>query len=134
MNYIYLELPKFIKKEEELETPFEKWLFAFRWLGHLQKRPKALQDRVFRKLFKIAEIAKFNKMERLQYEESLKQLRDNENVVNYARKEGIEEGASKERLTTIKRLLGIDCSFEIIAKATGLSIKELKAIIKEQGW
>ena len=52
--YIYIELPKFKKELEELNTHFEKWLFVLRWLNRLQDRPKELQERIFRKIFKLA--------------------------------------------------------------------------------
>ena len=134
LSYIYIELPKFKKKLEELETSSDKWLFVFRWLSQLQKRPKALQERVFQKLFKIAEISKFNEMERLQYEESLKQLRDNKNVMDYAAQEGEKKGINKEKLASIKA--GLEEGFTLfqISKFTRLTIQELKAIIKEQDW
>ena len=125
-----IELPKFTKKVEELETHFEKWLFVLKWLNRLQNRPRALQERVFQKLFKLAEIAKYNKMERAQYEQSLKQYRDLRNVVKYAEEKGVE----KERLSSIKMYLDEKISLEMIAKFTRLSIDEVKKIIEEQGW
>ena len=76
LTYIYLEMPKFIKTEEELKTKFDKWLYVLKHLPDLQDRPKALQERIFEKLFKTAEIAKFTQKERLEYEDSLKYYRD----------------------------------------------------------
>ena len=35
LTYIYLEMPKFNKKEEELETHFEKWLYVLKNLDKL---------------------------------------------------------------------------------------------------
>ena len=96
----------------------------------MQKRPAALQERVFRKIFKLAEIAKYNKMERIQYEESLKQYRDMRNVVSYARKEGREI----QIIRTIKVGLQEGLSLEVLSKLTQLSIEDVKKIIEEQGW
>lgn len=64
LKFIYIELPKFRKKEDELETQFDKWLFVFRHLSDLQDRPKRLQDKIFERLFEAAEIAKFTPEER----------------------------------------------------------------------
>ena len=44
LTYIYLEMPKFLKTEEELETIVDKWLYALKNLPRLLERPKALQD------------------------------------------------------------------------------------------
>jgi predicted transposase/invertase (TIGR01784 family) len=134
LSYIYIELPKFTKKIEELETLFEKWLFVLKWLSNLQTRPAALQERVFQKLFKQAEIAKYNKMERAQYEQSLKQYRDMQNVVSYAEKKGMEKGREEERLELIQNGLSKGYSIETIADFTKLTTDEVKIIIVEQGW
>lgn len=92
LKFVYLELPKFKKKEADLVTRFDKWLYIFTHLSYLDKRPKALQERVFTKLFNAAEIAKFTPEEREAYEESLKYYRDLKNVVDTSREEGLKEG------------------------------------------
>ena len=45
LTFVYLEMPKFNKTEDELETMFDKWMFVLRNLSRLLERPKALQDR-----------------------------------------------------------------------------------------
>lgn len=39
LTYIYLEMPKFNKTEEELETHFDKWLYLLKNLEHLSNQP-----------------------------------------------------------------------------------------------
>lgn len=51
LKFIYIELPKFVKQEDELESQFDKWLFVFRHLSNMQDRPQKLQDRIFQRLF-----------------------------------------------------------------------------------
>ena len=96
LKFIYVELPKFKKKIEELETHFEKWLYLFKHLSELENPPEKLQEGVFKQLFKIAEIAKFTPEEQRAYENSLKYYRDLHNVIETskleARQEGREEG------------------------------------------
>ena len=95
LTFIYLEMPKFNKTEEELDGMFEKWLFVLRNLSRLLERPQALQERVFTKLFEAAEIAKFTKTEYEAYEESLKVYRDWQNTIRTAINKGLEEGREK---------------------------------------
>jgi len=105
LTYIYLEMPNFNKREEELETNFDKWMYVLRQLPNLQERPRALQERVFAILFEAAEIAHFNREDRLGYEASLKTYRDLKNVVDTSfdegraegKAEGLEEGLEKGR-------------------------------------
>jgi predicted transposase/invertase (TIGR01784 family) len=63
LTFIYLELPKFNKKIDELSTNFEKWLFVLKNLHKLDKIPAQLKEERFEKLFAIAEVAHFTREE-----------------------------------------------------------------------
>ncbi|MEP7336851.1 MAG: Rpn family recombination-promoting nuclease/putative transposase [Acidobacteriota bacterium] len=140
---IYLEMPKFGKTEDELETTFDKWLYVLKHLPELTDRPAKLQERVFARLFEAAEIGKFNRAERAQYEESLKVYRDLKNVIDTAAMEagakgraegiveGIVEGKHKQALETARFLLQEKMPLSFIAKATGLSEEEITALQEE---
>ena len=95
LTFVYLEMPKFNKTEDQLETMMDKWLYVLRNLSRLMERPAALQDRVFTRLFEQAEIARFSKEELFDYEESLKVYRDLFNVVKSAEQKGIRKGFVK---------------------------------------
>ena len=124
LKFVYIELPKFKKKEEELVTHFDKWIYVFRHLSQLNDRPKKLQDRIFTKLFKAAEIAKFTPKERKAYEESLKYYRDIKNVVDTSREEGIKEGIEK----TAKKMKVEGFTSKQIKKITGLTEDEIEKL------
>ncbi|MFK7950060.1 MAG: Rpn family recombination-promoting nuclease/putative transposase [Saprospiraceae bacterium] len=138
LKFVYIELPKFKKTEDELETQFDKWLYVLTHLSNLQNRPKKLQERVFKRLFEAAEIAKFTPKELEAYDRSLKYYRDIKNVVDTSHeegrekghKEGREEGREEEKLKIIKT--GIDEGFsdDVLAKLTQLSIEEIQKIRK----
>ena len=143
--YVYLEMPKFTKKEEELETLFDKWLYAIRHLPTLLNRPQALQEKVFLRLFEVAEIAKFNKQERMEYEDTLKAYRDWFSVMETAEikghakglaegraeglaeglEKGLAEGLEKGRLEIARNLKASGMDIAAIAAATGLSAEEI---------
>ena len=124
LKFIYIELPKFKKTEEELETHFDKWLYVFRHLADLQNRPQKLQDKIFEKLFDSAEIAKFSKKDREAYEESLKYYRDIKNVVDTSKQEGIIEG--KIEIARVMKREGE--SIEKIMKYTNLTRAEIERL------
>jgi predicted transposase/invertase (TIGR01784 family) len=124
LKFIYIELPKFKKKEEELETQFDKWLYVFRYLSQLQDRPQKLQDKIFEKLFEAAEIAKFTPEERDAYEESLKYYRDIKNVVDTSMEEGVEKGLK----TVAKKMKKEGEPIEKIIRYTGLTKKQIEEI------
>lgn len=54
-----------------------------------------LQDKVFEHLFEVAEIAKYDRKERCEYEESLKNYRDWYSVMKTAETRGLEKGFQK---------------------------------------
>ena len=95
LTFIYLEMPKFDKTEDELESMFDKWLFVLKNLSRLMERPAALQERVFTRLFEAAEIARFSKRELFEYEDSLKAFRDWYSVISTAEDKGEKRGVQK---------------------------------------
>jgi predicted transposase/invertase (TIGR01784 family) len=124
LTFIYLEMPKFTKSEAELETNFDKWLYVLKRLPELTRRPARLQGKVFGKLFQTAELAKFNRQEREQYEQSLKYYRDMKNVVDTA----AQEAELKKATEIARNLLQMNLPMADIIRATGLSEAEIKAL------
>ena len=72
-----------------------KWLYALKNLYKLTKRPKALCDKVFDRLFEEAEIARFTPQEQREYEASKMAYRDIKNSIDTAKREGKEEGLAE---------------------------------------
>ena len=139
LTFIYLEMPKFNKTEAELETMFDKWMFVLRNLSGLLERPSALQERVFNRLFKAAEIAAFSPQRRSEYWESLKNYRDWKNVLDTnmkksyvkGREEGLAEGIEKGLAEGIEKGLaeGIEKGrVEGIMEEKRKSARNLKAL------
>jgi predicted transposase/invertase (TIGR01784 family) len=130
LGFIYLEMPKFNKKEEELKTMFEKWLFALKNLPYFQDRPTILQEKIFAKLFNIAELAKMPKEETDAYEENLKIYRDNRNVLVTAEEEGRKKGRKEGIAKVALALYKIGRPIAEIAEATGLDEETLKGMFE----
>ena len=135
LTFIYLQMPNFNKTEDQLEDHFDKWLYIFKNLHKLQERPKKLQERVFKKLFKIAEIAKFTPLEVEEYEESLKDYRDLKNSIDTAREEGkIEgkiEGKAEGKIEVVEIMLKSGEDIQKISNFTGIPIEDIKALRKK---
>jgi predicted transposase/invertase (TIGR01784 family) len=121
LTFIYLELPKFKKKIDELSTNFEKWLFVLKNLHKLNKIPDQLKEERFEKLFAIAEVAHFTREELKSYEDSKKFYRDIKNSMDTAfeegKEEGKEEGHKQGKIEGIKK-----------GKAAGLKEGKLKGM------
>jgi predicted transposase/invertase (TIGR01784 family) len=157
LTYIYLEMPKFKKKEAELETLFDKWLYALKFLPKFQGRPQVLKEQIFERLFHIAEIAKFTNEESLSYEASLKVYRDNYAVLQTAlqerektgfdkgmkkgkkeglkegKKEGKKEGLAEGRAEIVLKMWQKLQSVEDIHALTDIPMTTIAEILKQNG-
>ena len=139
LKFIYLELPKFTKTIEQLESHFDKWLFILKNLAQLNNVPQSLQEPIFNQLFEVAEIANFSRSEQDSYQSSLKYYRDLNNVVNTSweegRLEGREEGRREGEVAVILRLLARslgeipDDLREEISQLSLLRLEELSEVL-----
>jgi len=119
-------------------TLYDKLLYVLKNLSYLDKRPAALKEKKFTKLFKEAEIAKFTLNEQREYEDSLKAYRDIKNSLDTAREQGIEQGRAegieegmrkgraKERTEIAKTMLLRGMDMKTVAELTGITEEELK--------
>lgn len=154
--FTYIEIDKFHKELSDLETHFEKWLYLLKNLASLEDIPVELDDATFKRLFKVAEIAKYNPRQRQYYRDSEKSYNDYilslDTYFNDGFKEGIkegiekglqegiekglqegiekglEEGKYKKALQTAEKCLAKGLSIEEIAEITELSVEEIQRI------
>lgn len=134
LTFIYLEMPKFNKNLDELETRFDKWLYVIRNLNRLDKVPDKLREKIFEKLFETAEIARFTPDQVRSYEDSLKYYRDLKNSLDTAFDDGFEEGKEEGReernieLVHAMHLRGFNSGD--ISSITGLTVEKINEILK----
>ena len=132
LTYIYLSMPKFNKTLDELETKFDKWLYVLKHLDKFERIPEKIKDKIFQKLFNIAELAKFSNDELRQYEASINAYRDIKNSIDTAREQGkIEgkvEGKIEGKIEIAKEMLKENEPVLKIIKYTGLSEREINEL------
>ena len=152
LTYIYLEMPKFQKTEDELVTKADKWLYALKNLPRLLERPAALQERIFKKFFEVAEIGNLSKEEYAKYFESEKVYYDNDGAIRTAeakgmekgraeglqqgrteglqqgRAEGLQKGIEKANRENARRMKSKGFPVEDIAEVTGLTVEEIEML------
>jgi predicted transposase/invertase (TIGR01784 family) len=121
LTFIYLEMPKFNKSVDELETRFDKWLYVLRNLNKLDRVPEKLRERIFDKLFETAEISKFSQEQARFYEDSLKYYRDLKNSLDTAHDEGKIEG----KIEIAKQMVNDNVDLNLIMKYTNLTKEEI---------
>ena len=140
LEFIYVEVTKFNKTEDELVTLYDKWIYALKNLAKLTDRPAALRDKIFDRLFQVAEIARFTPTELREYEDSLKAYRDIKNSIDSARREGraeghaeglaegLAEGHAEEKKVIARKMKSRGFSATDISEMTGLAEEEIEAL------
>jgi predicted transposase/invertase (TIGR01784 family) len=131
LSFIYLEMPKFNKNVEQLETKFEKWMYLLQRLEFLERLPESLQHKIFEKVMSIAELLKLEKTDRRAYEESLKKHRDLKNAMDTQYMLGKEEGIMIGLEKAVLLMLKSGEKPTEVARMLGMSLEQIKAIADE---
>ena len=136
LTYIYLEMPNFNLKEDNLVTRLDQWLYFIKHLEDFQSIPTIFKDEVFTQAFEKAEIARFGQVDIESYEMNLKIYRDYKNTVDTAfdegkmegKLEGKLEGKMEEKHDVARKMKAKGLSINDIVDLTGLSINEINAL------
>ena len=136
LNYVFLQMPAFNKKKEELVSHYDKWLYFLKHLENMDDIPEILKESVFEKAFKVAEIANFSPEEYTAYQQSLLSYRDMVNVMKTKYEEGLEEGIEvgreegrEEGIESVAiRCLQNGKTVEEICQITGLTKEQVETI------
>ena len=134
LEFVFVEVAKFNKSEDELETDLDKWLYLLKNMSTLLERPAALRDRVFGRLFDVAEYARLDDEERKNYVEAMNTARDTYNQIAYAHetghKEGREEGREEKAYEIARKMIAKGLDVDTIAELTGLTKEEILTLEK----
>ena len=133
LKFAFVELPKFNKREEELETHFDKWLYLLKHLPELKDRPVLVQGEIFKKLLQLAEIKRLTEKDMETYKKSVTDYYDVQLAMDYAREEAFEKGIEKgrnearkeEKIFVIQKCLQMNLPVETIVNLTGYSKEQI---------
>ena len=131
LEFVFVEVAKFNKREDELKTDLDKWLYLLKNMSTLLERPAALRDRIFGRLFDVAEYARLDDEERKNYVESMNTARDTYNQIDYALNKGIGIGLEKKAYEIARNLLAMKLDIDSISKATGLTKEEVAKLAEQ---
>lgn len=148
LEFNFVELPKFSKAENELETTAEKWLYFLKQAENLDHIPENTNSPILQTAYQMAEQHKWSRDELEVYESQIMEVHRRQNVEQTAWKEGLEqgleqglekgreegleqgreEGVQLEKQTIAKGMLAEGLKIETIAKLTGLSPDKINAL------
>ncbi len=130
LTFIYLEIPKFTKRAIDLHTPIDKWMYLFKNLETLKEIPENLKEIIFMKLMDKALIEQLPKIDRKNYQASIKRYRDSYSVLETAVNKGISEGIDQRNNELVQSAYKKGYSISEIADFTSLSEEEIRGILE----
>lgn len=144
LNYIYVELNKFRKTEEELseDNVLDGLLYSIKHISKLTAIPDKLKKLLFRKLYEAARFAEMSEMEQHRYIRRMTTKEDIKNQISYGIRKGIERDIEKRSAELREefpaegraecrekgRAEGMAC--QNIAECTGIALDEVERILK----
>jgi predicted transposase/invertase (TIGR01784 family) len=124
IELVFVELPKFKKTLDEIETVSDKWIYFLRYASQLQSVPPSMGDEpAIEHAFQVAQQSKLTRKELEIVEKSQMLLHDNRNALLYAE----QQGKLKAKLEIAKQLLDV-LDVETIAQKTGLTVTEIESL------
>ncbi len=131
LKFFYIEVMKFDKKENELETELENWLYYLKNISKMTEEPQFLKTSELKQFVYLANYANLTDEERARHRAIQKVKWDNKNVMDYAIESGIENGIEnrihKYSVGLAREFLAAGVSMAEVLKCTKLSEEEILA-------
>ena len=128
IELVFIELPKFKKSLEALDTLSDKWIYFLRNANKLQSVPSSMgQEPALKHAFRVAEQSQLSREELETLEVQSMALHDSVNAILYAEQQGEQRAVIK-----IAQQLFDVLALETIAQKTGLALEELRSLKQDE--
>ena len=136
VHYVTVELPKFRKGVDSLESLSDRMIWLLRNMGSLKSVPEEFSGKGFEKLFDISNFVAMTYEEQMEYlakfHAELDRRSELETAINDGRAEGLAEGEAKGeakvRRETAAKLKAAGVAPDIISQCTGLSADVIETL------
>lgn len=124
VEFNFIELPKFDKTIDQLETSIDQWTYFIKNAENLTLMPESVKDEGLKEAYTEANQQNWTKEELEDYQRASIKERDEIGRIEFAEKKAKLEG--KIEVAKSLKLNGID--FDMIAKVTGLTQDEIEKL------
>jgi len=124
LHFKFIQMPLFTKEEHELETHFDKWIYFLKKLETFDDIPTILNEPIFEKAFKAAEVANMSREQRDEYEQSRLSYLEVKEAVNTAEM----DGHKRARFEMAREMKNDGEASDKIKKYTGLTDNEIEKL------
>lgn len=133
IQFTFIELKKFDKEENELETLIEKWVFFIKNAENMEVIPENVDDEGLIEAYKDADKHSWEKEELIAYDNASIAVQDEKGKLIAAENKGETAGRMAGKIEkeeeVIERCLEENMPIEIITKITNLSTDEVEKVI-----
>lgn len=123
LSFAFVELPKFVKKEHELVTNEEKWLYFIKWISKKDHVPAPLDKGEFEEACHAAERMTWTEEELNAYDDAIVRATDIQGSLELAVEEKVQRIAID--------MLNANIDIETIIQITHLSAEQIEALRKK---
>jgi predicted transposase/invertase (TIGR01784 family) len=128
IELVFVELPKFGKKLEELETLTDKWIYFLKNAKSLEVVPEPMGEvEAIKKAFEVANRADLTREELEDLEHQEIYIQDQRNAITKAVKQAVSQAMKEKAIEIAKGLLDV-LDEATIAQTTGLSMEEIQKL------
>ncbi len=143
LSYVFIELPKFKKNQNDLDTVQDKWLHFFKNWNETKEIPSKVQEVELLEAYHAMEEYNWDSSEREAYIKANIALTDEYDARRKEREKGLleglkkglkkghKEGREKRNLEIAHKMLGSGFSYQQISDLTGLSEQEIQSLPME---
>ncbi len=130
IEFNFIELPKFNKKESQLDSIIDQWVYFIKNSENLDVIPSNISDSGLKIAYEEADKHNWTKQELETYDYVFMREQDNRGIIELAEKRAIEKGMEKgkleEKIEIAKQLLKNNIPLDVIISSTGLTREEIK--------
>ena len=131
LNLVFVELPKFHKKVEELKTNTDWWLFLLKHTFELKTPPSEIPREIFKLFLEEAKKEYLTQEEMETYAKSLRQSYEVMSIANFARFEGRKEGLIEGEKRVASKLLQKGMVIDEVLSITSLTYEQISELLKQ---
>jgi len=137
LELVFVELPKFTKALDELETLADKWIYFIKSARGLETIPETMgQVPEIRKAFEVANQANLTGEELEALEQREIYIHDQRNAIRFALRQGMEQGIQigreqgiqEYKIEIARQMIGV-LDEDTISRITGLSLEEVRRLM-----
>ncbi len=131
IKYVFIQLPKFKKKEHELMTPTDKWTYFIKNAENLSVIPDFVDDEGLRTAFQEADKHNWKKEELIDYDNASMRIQDAKGEIELAQEQARIEGIEQGQVQTIIKAYLKGKSAQEIADFLDIPIQRVQQVIAD---